>query len=172
LNTSTPARASLPTKAPPKAAGGNGLALDLSGHIGYAQMSSDGFTDSSGFISGTGKAQQGDVGGRARLIALVPDHGWVWMPYVSGTVDRLFDVSTTFNVPNQAALPGGDVLSMQFAKTFWGSEVGIDITTPIGPIIGVKGFYQASSDTNIAGGAAYVKVPLNYTPKAAWAPRY
>jgi hypothetical protein len=172
LNTSTAIPAALPTKAPPKATGGIGLALDLSGHIGYAQMTSDGFTDSSGFIFGTGQVQQGDVGGRARLIAFVPGNGWVWMPYVSGTVDQLFAVSDTLTVPSQPAIPGGDVLSLQVAKTFLGSELGLDVRSPYGPIVGVKGFYEASADTNVAGGAAFVKIPLNYTPKAAWTTKY
>jgi hypothetical protein len=167
-----PNSAALPTKAPPKASHGPVLALDLSGHIGHSKMSSDGFTDSSGFIYGSGESKSGDVGARARLFAVMPAGNWVWSPYVSATVDQQFGVSNTLNIPNQPLLPGGDVISLLTAKTFGGGDLGVDLRGPNGVIVGVKGFYQASADTNITGGSAFVKVPLNYTPKSAWATKY
>jgi hypothetical protein len=94
------------------------------------------------------------------------------MPYISATVDQQFGVSDTLNFPNQAALPGGDVVSLLTAKTFGGGDIGVDVRGPNGMTAGVKGFYAASADTNIVGGSAFVKVPLNYTPKAAWATKY
>jgi hypothetical protein len=41
-----------------------------------------------------------------------------------------------------------------------------------GPAAARQSFYTASADTNIVGGSAYVKIPLNYTPRAAFAARY
>jgi hypothetical protein len=144
----------------------------VSGHIGYFKSRTNGFTDSSGFIFGTGEAKSGDVGARARLFALVAANGWLWMPYVSATVDREFGVSNTLDIPSQAALPGGDVIGIQTAKTFGGGDLGIDVRGSNGVTVGVKGFYEASADTNFIGGSVTVKVPLNYTPKAAWTTRY
>jgi hypothetical protein len=172
FNTGAPSAATMPTKAPPKPAGGSALALDLSGHLGYSDMKSGTFTDSSGFTFGAADAKAGDVGARARLLALMPAHDWLWMPYVSATVDQEFGVSNTFNIPSQATLPGGDVISILTAKTFLGGDLGVDVRGPGGVIVGVKGFYEASADTNITGGNLTVKVPLNYTPKAAWTTKY
>jgi hypothetical protein len=162
----------LPTKAPPRAAAGPVVALDLSGHVGYAENSSNSFTDTSGFTYGTGKSEQGDVGARARLVAYLPNNGLIWMPYVSVTVDQLFGVSNTLNIPNQTAMSSGDLISLQTAKTFGGADLGVDVRGPGGAIVGVKGFYQASADTNIIGGSANVKFPFNYTPRPAFATRY
>jgi hypothetical protein len=168
-----PNSTALPTKAPPKGSLSPVLALDLSGHIGYSEMDSGGFSDSSGFIYGPGKSQSGDVGARARLFALMPaSGGWLWTPYVSATFDQGFGVSNTLSFPDQAALPGGDIVSLLTATTYWGSELGLDVRAPNGLIIGIKGFYQASADTTIAGGSAFVKIPLIYTPNAALAARY
>jgi hypothetical protein len=162
----------MPRKAPPKPTGGYGLGLDLSGHIGYSNQQLDGFTDTSGFVFGTDQTRFGDVGGSARLFAIMPNNGYVWMPYVSGTVDQQFGFSSTLNIPNQAAIVGGDVLSLQEAQTFWGTTLGVDVRGPNGWTVGAKGFYQASADTNFTGGTAYVKIPLNYTPRPAFATRY
>jgi len=172
LNTISSGNPAMPTKAPPKLAGGYVVALDLSGHLGYSNQQVDGFTDSSGFVFGTDQTQYGDIGGRAKLFALVPNNGLVWMPYIAGTVDQGFGFSSTLNIPTQAALVGGDVLGLQEALTFWGTEFGIDVRGPNGWTVGAKGFYSASADTNITGGTAYVKIPLNYTPRPVFAPRY
>jgi hypothetical protein len=89
------------------------------------------------------------------------------MPYVAGTVDQRFGFSGTLNIPNQVAVPGGDLASVQEAQTFLGARWGLDARGPGGWIVGAKGFYSASSDTNTIGGMAYVTIPFNYTPTVA-----
>jgi hypothetical protein len=171
LNTTgVPGPAALPTKAPPKPTGGALVGLDASGHIGYSGSWIDGFTDSSGFVYGTGQTRFGDIGGRVKLFVAIPSNGLLWVPYVAGTIDQLFGFSSTLNIPSQPALAGGDLISLQEAKTFGGAQLGIDARGPGGWTVGIKGFYTASADTSIIGGNAYVKMPLNYTPLAA--PRY
>jgi hypothetical protein len=96
----------------------------------------------------------------------------LWMPYASATVDQLFGVSETLNIPSQAALPSGDLVNLQVAKTFGGADLGLDVRGPSGVTVGVKGYYQASADTSITGGQAFIKFPLNYTPKAWWVTKY
>jgi hypothetical protein len=172
ISSGSPSSSSMPTKAPPKPAGGYALGLDVSGHLGYSNQQLDGFTDSTGFIFGTGETRYEDVGARAKLFVVIPNNGYVWMPYVSGTVDREFGFSSTMNIPIQAALPSGDLTSLQEAQTFWGTALGVDVSGPNGWTVGVKGFYQASADINYTGGTAYVKIPLNYTPRPAFAARY
>jgi hypothetical protein len=51
-------------------------------------------------------------------------------------------------------LATGDTLSLQQALTLWGTEVGLDTRMPSGWILGLKGFYQASTDITTAGGVA------------------
>ncbi len=159
--------AAMPTKAPPQVTRGYWVGLDLSGHLGYVDNWSDGFTDSSGFTYGTSKAENGDVGGRARLFALIPYNGLTWAPYASVTVDQQFGFSNTMNIPSQAALPTGDFVTLQAAETFWGGDIGLDARGPGGWVIGVKGFYQESADLTLIGGAAYFKIPFNYAPVVA-----
>ncbi len=161
--------AALPTKAPPKPTGGTLVGLDLSGHIGYFEDRLNGFTDSTGFIFGTGQTRSGDIGGRAELFALtLQRNGVVWKPYVAGTVDQLSGSSSTLTIPSQVAQPGiTDVFSVQLARTFGGAELGVDARGPGGWTVGVKGFYEASADTSIAGGSVTVKIPFNYSPPVA-----
>ena len=173
LNTTgVPGPGAMPTKAPPKPTTGYMVGLDLSGHLSYIDNWSAGFTDSSGFATGTGQTRFGDVGARAKFFVLAPSGGFLWMPYISGTVDQWFGFSSVLNIPSQAALATGDVVGLQVAQTYWGTDFGVDVRGPNGWTVGVKGFYQASTDTNIVGGNAYVKIPLNYTPRPAFAPRY
>jgi hypothetical protein len=159
------------TKAPPPASGGYALGIDLSGSLGYTYWRGDGFTESSGFAFGAEQVQFGDVGGRARLFVVVPNSGWIWMPYIAGTVDQLFGYSHTLAIPTQATV-AGDTIFFNDAKTFGGAEVGVDMRAHGGWDFGLKGFYEASADTTITGGRAYVKVPFNYTPRPAFASRY
>jgi len=154
-------------KAPPKPSGGYFVGLDLSGHVGYLDSRADGFTDSTGFIFGTNQIRSGDVGGRAQLFAILPGNGIVWRPYVAGTVDQLFGFSSILDVPNQAAVPSGDLVSLKVAQTFGGTVLGVDALAPSGWAVGVRGFYQASSDTNMIGGSVYLKIPFNYAPVVA-----
>jgi hypothetical protein len=157
------------SKAPPKSvANGYAFGVDLSAGLGYSDWRDRGFTDSSGFSFGTERVHFGDVNGRAKLFLLFPGAGFIWMPYVAGTVDQLFSYSHTFEVPAQAATTA-DTFAFGDAKTFWGTQLGVDARAPNGWIVGAKGFYTASADTNIAGGSAYVRLPINCTPKSAWA---
>jgi len=173
LNTISSGNPGMPTKAPPKPAdGGYALGLDVSGHLGYSNQQIDGYTDSSGFINGADLTRFGDIGGQVKLFALIPKSGFVWMPYVAGTVDQQFGFSSTGNIPSQPALPGGDVISLQAAPTFWGTQLGLDVQGPNGWIVGANGFYQASADTNIIGGSVHASIPLNYTPRPALAVKY
>lgn len=151
----------MPMKAPPQPLGGYALGLDLSGHIGYSDARVSGFTDSNGFIFGETTARYGDVGARAKLYAVVPNGRFLWMPYVAATIDQEFGFSSAGSIPVQAALPTGDSFSFQQALTFWGTELGVDARVPNGWMLGLKGFYQASADVNSAGGAAYLKIPIN-----------
>ena len=148
------------------------MGLDVSGHIGYSDGQINGFTDSTGFVFGAATAKYDDIGARAKLFAVIPNSSFVWMPYVAATLDQEFGFSENVNMPIQAALPNGDLFSVQEAQTFWGAELGLDTQGPNGWTVGVKGFYQASADINYVGGTAYVKIPLNYTPRPVFAPRY
>jgi hypothetical protein len=159
LNTIT--SGTLPAKAPPQPVVGYALGLDLGGHIGYSDTRVSGFADSTGFVFGAGTTRYGDIGARAKLFAVIPNSGFIWMPYVAATIDQEFGFSSTANIPVQAALPTGDSLSFQQALTFSGVELGLDTRAPNGWMLGLKGFYQASTDVNLAGGAAYLKIPIN-----------
>jgi hypothetical protein len=163
----TQSSGALPTKAAPKSAPGSAVGLDLSGHLGYFDEQTASFTDSSGFVFGTDKTKYGDVGARAKFFVALPHDGLTWEPYVAATVDQQFGFSSVLNIPNQPALIGGDVLSLQEAQTYWGGQLGVDVFGPIGWTVGVKGFYTASADTTIAGGVAYVKIPFSYLPTVA-----
>jgi hypothetical protein len=168
MNTSAVSNmATMPTKAPPKSANGTFVGLDLSAHLGVFEGRGDGFIDSTGFVFGSMEARYGDVGGRARVLALMRSGGITWMPYISGTVDQNFAVSNVQNIPSQAALAGGDVITAAAAKTFWGTDIGLNAFGPGGWSIGVQGFYQTSSDINAIGGMATLKIPFNSTSVAA-----
>jgi hypothetical protein len=147
-------------KAPVKAESGYALGLDVSGHVGYQSMQDGGFTDSVGFTFGTERVRFGTAGGQVKLIASIQDRDLTWMPYISGTVDQQFDFRHTSFIPVQAALATGDVITFSQGNTFWGGQLGLDIRGLGGVVVGFNGFYASSSDTEIAGGRAYVKVPL------------
>lgn len=136
------------------------IGLDLSGHLGYFNDWDHGFTDSSGFTFGTERISYGDVGGRARLFAQVASYGLTWRPYIAATIDQRFGFSHTFNLPSQAALPTGDLVTFGQAQTFLGAQLGVDVLTARGWTVGVKGFFAASTDANIAGGSIYLKIPF------------
>jgi hypothetical protein len=165
-NTITAARPMV-TKAPVKPADGYAIGLDLSGHLGYQKSRDGGFTDSTGFIYGTEQVQFGDGGLKAKLVAFVPRNGVVWQPYIAGTVDSQFGFSHTSFIPTQVALAGGDVVSFSQATTSVGAQVGLDVQARNGWIVGVNGFYSRSSDTEIAGGRAFLKIPFGPTTVAA-----
>ena len=171
-NTISSASPGIITKAPPKPVGGYMVGLDVSGHVGYDNQQMLGYTDSTGFVFGTDTTQYGELGGRAKLFALVPRNGFDWTPFVAVTVDQRFGFSSNLIIPNQALLAGGDLVGLQAAQTFWGTQLGLDVRGPNGWTVGVKGFYSASADTNIIGGNAYVKIPLTYGPTSALAARY
>jgi hypothetical protein len=161
MNTiSQPATSRMAVKALPKPSDGYAIGLDLSGHLGYASDVAKGFTDSSGFVFGDERVQGGETGLKARLFATVLNNGLVWTPYVTGTVDWRFNYSHISSFPGQIALATGDTVVFDDATTFVGAQVGLDVKTTYGWTVGVNGFYDHSSDTEIVGGKAYVKIPL------------
>jgi hypothetical protein len=156
-----PPSGAMPTKAPPRAAvSSNMVGLDLSAHVGYVENRNDAFTDTADFTFGTGRTEFGDVGGRAELFDQLPRYGLMWKAYIAGTVDQHFSYSSSMNIPIQAAVPSGDLVTAQAAKTFGGAELGLSARGPGGWTIGVQGFYQASADTTFAGGSAYLRIPF------------
>jgi len=164
----TVAPSRMPLKAPPRAAdGGYAIGLDLSGHLGYSNEVARGFTDTSGFVFGNERMQGGDTGLRAKLVASVPRDGVVWQPYISGSVDWLFDYSHVASFPTQVALAGGDAVNFADGTTFVGAQAGLDVRTANGWTVGVNGFYSRSSDTEVVGGRAYVKIPFGPSTVAA-----
>jgi hypothetical protein len=166
IATALPPRMSV--KAPPRNAdGGYSIAVDLSGHVGYANSVAQGFTDSSGFVFGDETAQGGEGGLRAKFFAEVPRNGVTWMPYITGTVDWRFDYSHVSYFPTQMALASGDAVNFSDATTFVGGQVGLDVKTANGWTVGANGFYSHSSDTEFAGGRVYVKVPFGPATVAA-----
>ena len=155
-------------KAPPRATdGGYAVGIDLSGHLGYASNVAGGFTDTSGFVFGDERTQSGDTGLRAKLVVEIPRNGVVWQPYISGSVDWLFGYSHVAYFPTQAALAGGDAVSFSDATTFVGAQIGLDVKSKNGWTVGVNAFYSHSSDTEVAGGRAYVKIPFGPTTVVA-----
>jgi hypothetical protein len=168
ISASAPSR--MPVKAAPRAAdGGYGIGLDLSGHLGYSSGVARGFTDTSGFTFGDNRVRGGETGLRAKLFAAVPRNGIIWQPYISGSVDWRFDYSHIASFPTQVALAGGDAVNFTDGTTFVGAQVGLDVRAANGWTVGVNGFYSHSSDTDIAGGRAYVRIPFG---PAAVAARY
>jgi hypothetical protein len=161
LNTMSQTPASrMAVKALPKPSDGYAIGLDLSGHLGYQSSVAKGFTDSAGFVFGDERVQGGETGLKAKLFATVQNNGLMWTPYVTGTVDWRFNYSHIANFPGQAALATGDAVTFDDATTFVGARVGLDVKMTNGWIVGANGFYEHSSDTEIIGGRAYVKIPL------------
>jgi hypothetical protein len=154
-------------KAPPRASDGYAIGLDLSGHLGYESNVAHGFTDSSGFVFGNERVQGGETGLEAKLFATVQNYGVIWQPYVAGTVDWLFNYSHIANFPGQAALATGDALTFNDATTFVGAKAGFDVKMTNGWIVGANGFYDHSSDIDVVGGKAYVKIPFGATDVSA-----
>jgi hypothetical protein len=154
-------------KAPPRASDGYAIGLDLSGHLGYESNVAHGFTDSSGFVFGDERVQGGETGLKAKLFATVENNGLMWMPYVAGTVDWRFNYSHVANFPGQAALATGDAETFDDATTFVGAKLGLDVKMSNGWIVGANGFYDHSSDTDVVGGKAYVKIPFGETAVSA-----
>jgi len=164
LNTiSQPTPSRMAVKALPKPSDGYAIGLDLSGHLGYQSDVARGFTDSSGFVFGDERAQGGETGLQAKLFATVQNNGLIWTPYVTGTVDWRFNYSHIANFPGQIALATGDAVSFADATTFVGAKLGLDVKMSNGWVVGANGFYDHSSDTEIVGGRAYVKIPLGPT---------
>jgi hypothetical protein len=153
------------TKAPPKTGGGYALLLDVSGHYGYFQSRDNGFTDNTGFVFGADQTSYSDIGLAARLAAIIPDNHFAWQPFVGVTVDRQLGFSSTFAVPNQVAA-AADTFNFTQSNTIWGTELGIAILARSGIKFEVKGYYQASADTQTVGGDVVIKIPLWQPPAA------
>jgi hypothetical protein len=155
-------------KAPPRTTSdGYAIGLDLSGHLGYQSDVAKGFTDSAGFVFGDERIQGGETGLQATLFAAVRNNGLTWTPYVTGSVDWRFGYSHVANFPGQAALVTGDALTFDDATTFYGAKAGFDVKMTNGWIVGANGFYDHSSDTDIVGGKAYLKIPFGATNVSA-----
>jgi hypothetical protein len=168
LNTMSQTPASrMAVKAPPRTSDGYAIGLDLSGHLGYESDVAHGFTDSAGFVFGDERVQGGETGLKAKLFATVQNNGLMWMPYVAGTVDWRFNYSHIANFPGQVGLATGDAVSFADATTFVGAKLGLDVKMGNGWIVGANGFYDHSSDTEIVGGKAYVKIPFGETAVSA-----
>jgi hypothetical protein len=158
------ASAQMALKAPAqKPVDGYAIGFDLSGHLGYSNDVARGFADSSGFVYGNETAHGGETGLTAKLFAQIQSYGVTWKPYVSGSVTWQYDYSHVANFPGQLVLATGDVVTFDDATTFVGAKVGLDVTARNGWTVGVNGFYDRSSDTEIIGGRAYVKIPLGPT---------
>jgi hypothetical protein len=154
-------------KASPRTSDGYAIGLDLSGHLGYRSDVAKGFTDSAGFVFGDERAQGGETGLQAKLFASVQNNGLIWTPYVTGTVDWRFNYSHVANFPGQVALATGDAVTFDDATTFVGAKAGFDVKMTNGWTVGANGFYDHSSDTDIVGGKAYVKIPFGATDVSA-----
>ena len=150
-------------KAPLKTNDGYAIGLDLSGHLGYQSDVAKGFTDSSGFVFADERVQGGETGLQAKLFADVRSYGVIWQPYIAGSVDWRFSYSHVANFLGQLALATGDAVTFADATTFTGGKVGLDVKTSNGWTVGANGFYEHSSDTEIIGGKAYVKIPFGAT---------
>lgn len=135
----------------------DGLLFGLSGHGGYVTGTSDGFTESTGFVWGNGNVHYGDLGIKAELQGVIPANGVIWLPYVAGTFDQLVGFSQTLDIPTQTAM-AADTLTFNQATTIWGGEAGVETQVASGWKIGAKIFDSVSSDFNIVGGTGYVKV--------------
>jgi hypothetical protein len=157
----------MPLKAPPPSDGGYAIGLDLSGHLGYSRDVARGFTDTSGFVFGDERVQGGDTGLRAKLLAAIPRGGVTWQPYISGSVDWRFGYSHVASFPTQVALASGDAVNFADATTALGAQVGLDVKAANGWTVGVNGFYSHTSDTEVVGGRAFVRVPFGPTAVVA-----
>jgi hypothetical protein len=133
------------------------LLLDLGGHGGYDSVLSDGSIDSAGFALGTERYQYGDVGAKAKLEAVVPTAGIVWLPYIEATLDQHLGTIDQLNVPEQAGVTVADLVKYSDANTFWGGRIGLSTRMRAGLSLGVNGFVSASSDLTIVGGEVFIK---------------
>jgi hypothetical protein len=153
---------------PPAVSQGYSLALDVSGHLGYTDTRIGGFLDSSGFAFGDSQLKYGEVGGRAKLFAVVPSNNFFYSPFIAGVIDQRFGFQSSLNIPVQLALPTGDTTYIHEANTFYGAQLGLDVRNSANNwTFGVKGFVYASADQNSVGGTAYVKIPLWEPPPPA-----
>jgi hypothetical protein len=153
----------MPTKAPPAPRyGGYAVFLDANAHVAYVDQWDNGFTDTAGFVFGTEQISYTDLGGRVRLVGVVPGTGFAWMPYVGVGIDQQLGFSHTFNIPAQAASPS-DTFFFNQSTTFWTVQAGLDIINRASIKAGVSAFYSTSADTNVVGGNVFVKIPFYYS---------
>jgi hypothetical protein len=154
------APSAIPTKAPPPVrSSGSGLFLDTSGYLSYQKQWNNQFTDSAGFIYGVDQVSYTDLGGKVRLVAVVPSARFSWMPFVGVSLDRQIGFSHTFDIPTQAA-SAADTIFFGQSNTYWGAQVGVNLINRAAIQAGVSGFYSASADTSIVGGNAFVRIPF------------
>lgn len=164
INTTGVSPSAMPTKAPPAPRyGGYSVFLDTSGHVAYQKLWNNGYADTSGFVFGTEQLSYTDLGGRARLVAVLPSAGFAWMPYIGVGIDHEFGFSHTFDIPVQAAT-AADTIFFNESTTFWTVSAGLNILNRASVKAGVNAFYSASADTNIYGGSVFLKIPFYPTP--------
>lgn len=155
-----------PTAMSRNTTGGDFVGLDLSGHLAYISNWTNPFSTSAGFFLGRGATQFADVGARGRLFLSMNGYGLHWMPYIGGAIDHVFAYSSVLNIPAQPAVPAGDNVYFHVGRTFGTAMAGLDVAGASGVTCGVQAFYTASSDTNLVGGKAYLKIPFSYTTAA------
>jgi hypothetical protein len=143
-------------KAPPKASG-FGLLLDMSAYGGYVTGHNDGYTESTGLAMGNFDEHFGQIGGTAKLTAVVPLYGLVWQPFIQGSVEQWLGFRAAQYVPAQAGV-AADTVFLNEATTFFGGRIGVSTNTRSGWEFGVYGFDMTSSDLNFAGGTGYAKL--------------
>ncbi len=134
------------------------VSLDLNGFIAYDHETVGGFTDSTGFRWSNEEEKYWDAGGRAKLFMTIPDGNYVWMPYVAATLQAEFDYSHELHVPAQLGAPR-ETLFYGDGQTLWGGQIGVDAVHASGIKFGLSGFWEDSSQYELAGGWAYFKIP-------------
>jgi hypothetical protein len=148
-----------PTGPRPPPIGGYAFQVDLSGHGGYFDDHTGGFTDSAGFITGTEQYHYGFAGARAELVATLPSERLVWNPFVALAVDQKFAFTHTVSVPTQPGF-AGDTLSFSEGQTTPGGYAGVRIRDASGISVGLDGFYRHSSNISSLGGEVDIAFPL------------
>jgi len=139
--------------------GGPGLDLDVSGHGGYQDASTNSFIDSAGAAFGEQRFSSGVVGAKARLIASFPIGNWLLKPFIGPTFDHYPGFTQTVDLPAVIGLPAAEGSVLE-SRTFWGGEVGFRLVRVDGFEISVSGFYQANSNVRDGGGLIKLTLPF------------
>jgi hypothetical protein len=136
-----------------------GVYLDLQGSFGYAQVKSNTFTDSIGLMWGTNDIHTGILGAKATLTWTYATYNALLMPYVSASVDQYVGYSHALNIPAQLSGPA-DAFLFSDAHTWGKFEAGVRWATSPRLMLTASGWYQFSSDMNVAGSKISLKIPF------------